>query len=137
MAPHVAHALAGCSVIENGQAAVAYDDSRQADAALRPSAVFSVEHDGLMFWIPVIRVLGPIDPDGIGKFLGISLDGFRHVRGVDVRLGKDADVVGEEEPVAVGRLVVEVGILDLVIQRRDWLRIERPGSVEVLGAGDS
>ena len=121
VSPHMADAGAPGRIIEHGEPLSELHDRRQPDAVLRPRAVPLVEHDRLVSRIPVIQVLAPIDPNGIGVFPA----------------SVHADVVGKQEPGLVGGLVVKGGVLDLLLGRDDGLGVERPWTIQVPCAGDA
>ena len=118
--PHVALAIAAGGVVEHGQAITHLHHRGQADALAAPGAVLAVQHHRLVVGIPAVQILGPVDPDRIGVLVAFQ-----------------ADVVREQEPGLVSRLEVERAVLDLLLRRHDRRRIDRPGAIEIAGAGDA
>jgi hypothetical protein len=69
------------SIVEQSQPLAEGHNRRQADALLRPRAILTIKYNGLILRIPLVQILAPVNPDGIGVFSTV-----------------DADVVGEQEP---------------------------------------
>ena len=68
----------------------------------------------------MVDVVSPVDPDGIGV-LKLEI----------------ADVVGEQKPGLTSLLEVQRGAFDLLLERHDRLRIQRPRSVEITRPRDA
>lgn len=111
---HVAGAVALGGVVKDRQPLAHLDHRRQTDALLCPGAVLAIEHHGFVFGIPLVEVLAPINPDGVGVFTLI-----------------DPDMIGEEKPAPVAFLVIECRVFDLFFKRDNGIGINRPRAVQV------
>ena len=82
----MAEILARSTVVQHRQPVSYSDHRRHADGAFHLFCIVAVDHDRLIFFVPVIQIFGPVHPDRIGVFA------MRRI---------DPDVVGEQEPSSI------------------------------------
>ena len=113
---HLVGTVTAGSIVEYIELVANRHHRGHADAFMAPRAIGAVQHNGFAGGIPVVDVVGPIDPDRVRAQI--------------------ADMIHKQKPGIAGRFKVHRRVLEIFRNGQGWCGVKRPLAMEILGAGD-